>query len=328
MSEPPLLRHPTKAIRMLMLATAFWAVSFPAMKALSLEQQKLLPDAGSWFFTSLGVMYRFGAAGLVMLVLLWRHCGKISRLEIEQGLWLALFGAGGILFQMDGLAYTEASTSAFLTQSYCVFIPSWTALISRRLPSPKVFSSIAIVSAGVAVLADVNVHSFKLGRGELETLIASLLFAGQILLLEHPRYAANRAAYFSTAMFFAMALVAAPLVVVTAPNAAACLRAYASPTAFGILAVLVGLCTLGGYLLMNRWQRRVTATEAGLIYCIEPVFVSLLALFLPGWLSAWADLQYPNEQLTARLLIGGGLVTAANVLLQSRWLEKRVDQVE
>ena len=91
------------------------------------------------------------------------------------------------------------------------------------------------------------------------------------------------------------------------------------------MASLIVVCTLTGYLIMNRWQRQVTATEAGLIYCIEPVCASALALFLPALFSGWASIHYPNEQLTARLIIGGVLVTAANLLLQSRWLEpKRV----
>ena len=90
------------------------------------------------------------------------------------------------------------------------------------------------------------------------------------------------------------------------------------PATWGFLATLVIICTLGGYLFMNRWQRDVTATEAGLIYCVEPVLTSLLALFLPAWVSIWANINYANETLTARLLIGGCLVTAANVLLQKR----------
>jgi drug/metabolite transporter (DMT)-like permease len=105
-----------------------------------------------------------------------------------------------------------------------------------------------------------------------------------------------------------------------------CFRVYASIPACGLMAVIVVFCTIAAFLLMNRWQRQVTATEAGLVYCAEPVFVSLLALFLPGWLSQWAGVDYANEQLTVRLLLGGGLITAANVLLQSRWLEpKRTD---
>jgi drug/metabolite transporter (DMT)-like permease len=80
--------------------------------------------------------------------------------------------------------------------------------------------------------------------------------------------------------------------------------------------ILVLLCTMIAYLMMNYWQRFLPAAEAGLIYCAEPLFASLFALFLPRWLSAWADLEYPNEVVTPHLLIGGGLITAANLLVQ------------
>lgn len=311
----------SKAIGMLILATPCWALSFPVMKALELEQQKLLPDTGSWFLTALGVMIRFGVAGLLLLPFLFRAGQKISPRELEQGILLALFGGAGILFQMDGLAYTAASTSAFLTQGYTVFIPLWVVLSTRRRPSLKIILSVAMVLVGVAVLADLKPHALKLGRGELETIVASLLFTGQILMLEQPRYQANRPMQFSVVMFLAMALFSLPLLWATAPSLSACVQAYASPAACGFMAVLVVVCTLAGYLIMNRWQRRVTATEAGLIYCIEPVCASALALFLPAWLSLWADIPYANEQFTARLFIGGALVTAANLLVQSRWLE-------
>ena len=82
----------SRAIGMLILATPCWALSFPVMKALALEQHRLLPNAGSWFFTSLGVMIRFGVAGLLLLPLLLRGREKISGRELEQGIALALFG--------------------------------------------------------------------------------------------------------------------------------------------------------------------------------------------------------------------------------------------
>jgi len=310
-------RH-RKAISMLLLATFFWASSFLIVKALALEQQRLVPDAGTWFFALISALYRFGLAGLLLALFLNRRLLKITRLELEQGFWLAFFGVGGILFQMDGLSHTAASTSAFLTQLYVVFIPVWVALVHRNLPPPKVVVSLVLVLLGLAILAGLNFNTFKLGRGETETLIGSVLFAGQILILERPRYAANDALRFSTVMFAFMALFCVPGVGLTLPNAAATLRAFASPTAWSLLAALVFVCTLGGYLFMNRWQRDVTAIEAGLIYSVEPVIASALALFLPGLISLWSGIQYPNEALTARLLIGGGLVTAANVLLQKR----------
>ena len=312
-----------RAMRMLVFCTTLWALSFPAMKALALTQQKLLPQAGSWFFSSLSVTYRFGAAGLLLLPFGWRQLRTLRRLEVEQGMLIALFGGVGILFQMDGLAYTSASTSAFLTQGYCIFIPLWLALVHRQWPSRKTFLCIALVVAGVAVLAEISFHSLRLGRGEIETLVASFLFTGQILTLGHPRYATNRTLVLTIVMLLGTALVSAPFVCATAPDAAACLRAYASPAACGFLAIIIVFCTLAAFLVMNVWQRHVTATEAGLIYCAEPVFASLLALFLPGIFSVWAGIHYPNESVTAKLLLGGGLITAANVLLQSRWLERK-----
>ena len=313
----------SRAIGMLILATPCWAVSFPVTKALVLEQQRLLPDAGSWFLTGLDVMVRFGLAGLLLFPLLLFRGQMISRRELEQGIVLAFFGGAGILFQMDGLAYTAASTSAFLTQGYTVFIPLWVMLTTGRRPSLKIIVCVALVLAGVAKLADLHWNALKFGRGELETIIASLFFTAQILTLEQPRYATGRPMQFSIAMFLAMALFCVPLVGATAPSAAACLHEFASAPACGFMAALIVICTLAGYIIMNCWQRQVTATEAGLIYCIEPVCASALALFLPAWFSVWVGIDYPNELVTSRLVIGGMLVTAANLLLQTPWLEPK-----
>jgi drug/metabolite transporter (DMT)-like permease len=293
------------------------------MKALVLAQHQLVPEADNWFFTSVGVIYRFGAASIILALLSFSTLKTISLREIEQGVVLAIFGGGGMLFQMDGLAYTQASTCAFLTQGYCVFIPLWIALNRRRLPSLKTFLSTTLVVGGVWVLSRLNVHDFELGRGECETLFASLLLTGQILSLEAPRYTANRPANFSVVMFAGMALVSLPPALATAPHAGAFLTAYASPATLGFLAILVLFCTLIAYVLMNYWQKYVTATEAGLIYCIEPLCASFVSVFLPGIFSSWASVHYGNEQLTSRLFLGGGLITAANILIQSNWLDAK-----
>jgi drug/metabolite transporter (DMT)-like permease len=81
------------------------------------------------------------------------------------------------------------------------------------------------------------------------------------------------------------------------------------------LLILTLPCTLGAYMMMNYWQRHVTPVQAGLIYCMEPVFTSAYALFLPGIFSVWAGVNYPNEILTPSLVIGGAFILAANVLV-------------
>jgi drug/metabolite transporter (DMT)-like permease len=69
---------------------------------------------------------------------------------------------------------------------------------------------------------------------------------------------------------------------------------------------------------MNTWQRFVSATEAGLIYCLEPVIATLLASFLPGWISRWAGIDYPDETLRWGLLAGGALIIAAAILVATQ----------
>ena len=67
---------------------------------------------------------------------------------------------------------------------------------------------------------------------------------------------------------------------------------------------------------MNAWQPKVSATQAGLLYCFEPIFASLYAFFLPAWLAAFGGFTYANEHLTLNLLIGGALIIVANVVIQ------------
>ena len=60
---------------------------------------------------------------------------------------------------------------------------------------------------------------------------------------------------------------------------------------------------------------KLPAAQASLIYACEPLFTSFFALFMPAWLSWLAAVNYPNEVIGAHLLLGGGLVIAANLLL-------------
>jgi len=306
----------------LLLATVIWALSFPFIKTVLQIQQGLAPEGGSWFWAALLVMMRFGLAGLVLLAWCGRTLRTTTRSEVWQGCGLGVFGGLGLLLQVDGLAYTEASTSAFITQLYVILIPLWDALWHRRRPSVWVWTSASLVLIGLAILARFDWRALKLGRGEFETVLSALFFTAQILWLDRPRFAGNRVALFTLMMFGVTALLFLPLFLATLPELATLPRAYASGTVAGLMLALTLGCTLFCYSMMNRWQPRVTPTEAGLIYAVEPLFASFYALFLPAWLSGLAGIHYANETLTPRLLVGGGLITIANVLVQWRAVRK------
>jgi drug/metabolite transporter (DMT)-like permease len=74
-------------------------------------------------------------------------------------------------------------------------------------------------------------------------------------------------------------------------------------------------CTVINFFIMNKWQRWISATEAGLIYCLEPVVATIFASFLPGWISLLATVSYRNETLSWTLLAGGALIVGATILV-------------
>jgi drug/metabolite transporter (DMT)-like permease len=318
-------RRHFEALGALLLANLFWGLSFPLIKAISATHKSLDPSAGGWFVTAMTIAPRFLIASVVVGVWLLRQSRPthaalfgLTRGEWKQGVGLGLFAAGGMLFQNDGLQHTHASTSAFLTQLYAVLIPLWIAVRVRRAPPRVVWAAMALVLVGGAVLARLDPADLRLGRGETETLLSSFFFMGQILLLSRVDFAGNRPLAITQVMFLVEGAIFCVLALAWAPESAAVLVPWRSMPWLGLTLLLTAFCTLGAFLLMNMFQPRITATEAGLIYCIEPIFGAALALFLPAWFSAWAGIDYPNESVTTSLFFGGALITAANVVLQLR----------
>lgn len=313
-------RHPqhTRAVLMLLLANLYWGLSFPVIKAVVLLHDKILPLGSQWFSTVYTVAPRFLLAFLILFVWQVRELRQITRSEWKQGMLIGLFAAGGMLLQNDGLHFTAASTSAFLTQFYAILIPVYVTFRARRHPAPIVWWCCALVLVGVGVLGRFNWRELSFGRGEAETLLSSFFFMGQILLLEKPEFAANRAMKITLVMVGTEMIIFWILAAFTAPSAAALITPWTLPGWLGLTGMLTIFCTIGAFSLMNRWQPKITATEAGLIYCVEPIFGSLMALFLPALFSLWVGIHYPNETPTTHLLVGGGLITLANVLIQLR----------
>lgn len=300
---------------LLILACVLWAISFPVIKALHLEQTARLPGVSSLFLAAWMQTARFGLAALMLLPFVIGR-KRPTRDEIWQGLVLAFWGGSGMALQADALAYTDASTSAFLTQAYCIILPLWACLRMRKRPATRVIISTLMVVAGGAILSGLRPDHLKLGRGEIETLGAAFLFTFQILALEDPRHMRNRGLFVTFVMFLGIAVLLLPATVLAAPTLATCFTAGASMQAFVLIGSLALFCSVGAYLIMNIWQPRVSATEAGLIYTMEPVFTAIFVLFLPALLGGLIGSRYENETLSSTLVTGGSLILAANLLMQ------------
>lgn len=313
----PRATHST-AIGMLLLANLFWGLSFPLIKAIVHAHELLMPESSTWFITAMTVAPRFLIGAAFMWMISRVQMRSATGREVKQGVLLGVSASLGMLLQTDGLQFTSASVSAFLTQFYVILIPAYLALRSRRWPRPVVWVCSLLVLVGVAVLARFNWRELHLGRGEIETLVSSFFFMWQILVLEHKGFAGNRVLPVTTVMFTTQAVIFLLMAIIVAPEVGAVLVPWTSPSWLVFTLLLTAICTIGAFTLMNRWQPHITATEAGLLYTTEPIFTSVMALFLPGLFSGWAGFHYANETLTWQLLVGGGLITLANALIQLR----------
>jgi len=315
-SDAPVSARRLQALLGLIMTCALWALSFPVMKALGLHLGALAPGISTWFVAAATVVARFGSGAVVLALVGW---SRPRASELRQGLLLGVFSGAGMLLQMDALNFSPASTSAFLTQGYIVILPLVAALLTRAWPPAKTVLCVALSTTGLAILSGFDWVSLRLGRGEAETLLAACSFAVQILCLDAKVYRPNRPHVVTTIMFAAVAALLVPILLCTMRDAAELGLLFSSSAAFSFLLVLSVPCTIVAFSMMNRYQPLVSASEAGIIYGAEPLFTSLLALFLPGIFAAFAHVDYANEQLSARLLLGGGLVIFANVLLQLPW---------
>lgn len=301
---------------MLFLATAGWGLSFPLTKALLLVQHRLLPAASEWFITAQGLSLRFVLAAALLALGCRGRWKNIGWLEWKFAIGIALFAAAGMLLQMVGLGHTLASTSAFLTQGYVLIIPIALAIWYRKLPSWILVASCLLVVAGMAVLCRVDWRDLRLGRGETLTLLCAMIFIGDILWLDRKEFAKVDKLVGSVLMFAIIAVLELPVVWWTRPTTGSFWAGYRGLDVWIITVLLVLIPTLFSFTMMNLWQPHVDPAHASLIYCAEPVFASVFALWLPALLARLAGIEYANETLTANLWIGGGLITAANILIQ------------
>jgi drug/metabolite transporter (DMT)-like permease len=299
---------------MLLAAATLWGLSIPAMKALGVEQALLLPSLGT-VASSLGSLcIRFGGAALILAALARKSPFSITALEWREGGIIGLITAVSMLLQVDGLNYTSASTAGFLIALYCVLVPALACGLGMRSWSPPLIGSCLLILIGLAALTGLSFRNLSLGRGEWESLGAACLFSVQILRIG--RLKPGTYDPFGTTLVLCVTVSAACLLALAVfPGGIAGLwKIHASPRAALLTAALSAAGTAFPFFAMNRWQPLVDPVPAGFLYCFEPLASVIGAAFLPGLLVRDA-LAYPNESPALRVILGGALVIAANLLL-------------
>jgi len=245
---------------------------------------------------------RFSIAAVLMLVIFWPHVRRLRRHEWVVGLGLgAVYGLAQLL-QTIGLAHTDASVSGFITGTYVVLTPVFSALLlGERLP-PSTWGAVALATVGLGVLSLRGGLSF--GLGETLTLACAAVYALHIIGLGRwstPSHATGLAAVQMIAIAVVSVGSAVPGGIVLPSGIGQWTAVLYMATAAGVLALWV-----------QTWaQARMSATRAAIVMTLEPVFAAFFAV------------AAGQESPTWRMVVGGVLVLTAMYLVELRAAARR-----
>jgi drug/metabolite transporter (DMT)-like permease len=289
------------------LTALIWGGSFAAMK--------MVVQGG----LSVGALLclRFTLGGLVLGLLALAFKVRPGRRAILDSLLLGLVFTAIFWLQTDGLRYTTTSKSAFITGLYVVFTPLVSLLVRDRL---RISHGLGALVAALGLFLLVNEPGKPFGGwnfGDSETLLCAVLCGAHISMTAHFSRRSN-GWILSTGQVMVVALVSwavtpfvpgSPLADGTRLGGfQGTFEALAKPGVWIPLLFLAVLATVVAFYLQSSQQAHLGATEAAILFSLEPVFSAVVAVsgLLPGI----------HERLSGIQILGGAIIVAAMLLAE------------
>jgi drug/metabolite transporter (DMT)-like permease len=234
---------------------------------------------------------RFSIAAIAMVAVFWRQALALERYQVKIGIGLGALYAVAQILQTVGLAHTDASRSGFITGTYVVLTPIFTAVLLRDPVPRSTWLAVLMATAGLATLS-LNGFGLGWGLGESLTLLAAGIYALHIIGLGRYSSPAS-AAGLSTVQMIVIAVVSL---------GAAAPGGIELPHAASVWASVLYMALIAGAVAIwaQTWaQSHLSATRAAIVMTLEPVFAAGFAVALGG------------EAMTIRMALGGAMILAA-----------------
>jgi drug/metabolite transporter (DMT)-like permease len=234
---------------------------------------------------------RMMIGGLTMAILAGSQWKTVNRAY----LWPVLV-VGAVLFlsyalQTYGQQFTTASKAGFLTGTNLVYVPLFSALLLRRVPSRLAILGVLLAFAGlILVSVEGKVTDLALAQGDIFVILSGVGWALYIIVMAH--YAPQ----FNILLFAALHVLVAGVMCGLCWLASEPLYLPLDSSAVWLGVLTTGFFILGLGTSIQAWVMRwASPTHVGLIAALEPLFAGLA-----GW---WV-----GETITQRVLLGGGLI--------------------
>lgn len=271
----------------LLLVTLIWGYTFVTVK-----ESLVGIDVFSFLF------YRF-ALGFFLLIAIFRNpLKKTLAGDWYKGFLIGAVLFGGFAFQTWGLRYTTATNSGFVTGLSVVLVPLFAKMIFHERIQGRHWLGALLSSLGLGMIV-LSAGLTTLNLGDLITLGTAFCFALQILFIGHYCQRENYVSILVAQIGVTALLSAVGAFLVGGPIWP---HAYSTWKGIMITGLLATALALWG---QNRFQADVTATEAAIIFTMEPVFAALFGYLLLA------------ERLSGQQWIGALLILVA--MLVSQW---------
>jgi drug/metabolite transporter (DMT)-like permease len=237
---------------------------------------------------------RFGLATLTLAALSRGALRRLSRSAVRQAVVLGLLYGLAQILQTAGLAHTPASVSGFVTGMYVICTPLFAAPLLRQPIGASTWGAALLALAGLGVL---TLSGLSVGYGEALTFVAAMLYALHIVGLG----AWSRPGDAMGMTVVQLAVITVVCLVVTVPDGLVLPGTAADWASLLYMAVFAA----GLALAAQTWaQAHLAPTRSAIIMSMEPVFAALFAVLFGG------------EDPTVRMLVGGGMVLAAMLVVE------------
>jgi drug/metabolite transporter (DMT)-like permease len=250
--------------------------------------------------TMLFLTMRFTVAAVVLSLLFRGHLvpsGPSWKRSVKGGVWAGIFLIASYFFQTQGLRFTTASKSAFITGLSVVLVPFFSALVYKKAPGISEAVGVAVAAVGMAFLT-MRLDRLTIEFGDALTMLCAVGFAAHILVVGHFSGAGGFEVLSLTQIATAAVLGWSSFWWMETP------RIIWSPQLISAILITSLLATALAFTAMAWAQQHTTPTHTALIFSLEPVF---------AWLTSWVAAR---ETLPPAGILGAVLILCGILLVE------------
>ena len=310
------MKRSTKATIALLVVTVSWGWTFVWMDDALAAGKEIAPD-GLWPIIGLFMVIRFALAAVTVPFFVKGSIKRFSPEELRGSAVLACLLVLGFLLQLWGLDEVSAPVSAFLTSLYVIFTLLLTTVAVRKMPKRGLLLGALLATFGAGFISGPPHVNFALGEGL--SVGCAFVFALHIVATDYYTKREAPAALTFLSFVGTALLTAVVLIVSTASNDSVSMETLieiGSEPEFIIPTILSSVfATTLALTLMNFFQRDLPPVRAAILYALEPVWASCIALSMG------------QTEPTMWLFIGGGALLVGNLAAELLNTDKEPSEV-